>query len=182
MENPQVLEVSLFLFEMRIRLQSNPQQIMLLSASQGLLLSCSSYCRTHSCSVISCILVPSIMIYMLIIPKSMHSAQFSHKHFQPVSLNACRTYPLGRMPRYSLKNANVIVTLALSCLKPLIGSGLAPLFLLPLTHSVMPTGNFLAVCICIFFQFSRAASSFLPQALAHAVSPVWSSRSIFLAF
>lgn len=65
------------------------------------------------------------MIYMLIIPKSMHPAQFSHKQFQPVSLNACKAHSLGRVPAYSLKNANVIVTLALSCLKPLTGSGLA---------------------------------------------------------
>lgn len=74
------------------------------------------------------------MIYMPIIPKSILSAQFSHKHSQPVSLNACRTPRLGRVPVYYLKNENVIVTLlALSCLKPLPGSDLAPLP--PSTHS-----------------------------------------------
>lgn len=95
----------------------------------------------------------SIVIYMPIIPKSICTAQFSHKHSQPVSLHACRTQLLGRVPVWYLKNANVIVTLAFCCLKPLPGSDLAPLFHLLLTHSVMPTGSFLAGCICIFILF-----------------------------
>lgn len=103
----------------------------------------------------------SIVIYMAIIPKSILTAQFSHKHSQPVSLHTCRTHHLGRVPVQYLKNANEIFTLALCCLKPHPGSDLAPLFHLPLTHSVMPTGSFLAGCICIFLPvFSELQALF----------------------
>lgn len=125
----------------------------------------------------------SIVIYMPI-PKSICTAQFSHKHSQPVSLHDCRTHLLGRVPVWYLKNANVIVTLAFCCLKPFSGSDHAPLFHLLLTHSVMSTGSFLAgcICICFFCQFFQSCKLCFVTSFTHAVSLVSSPRSTFLSF